>query len=64
MGQGPKKAASEYRMVPHKAMGILPFLMLYRGEALLLEERHHLSYASSSSIKLAVGNHFMQMMFF
>ena len=41
-------------MVPHKAMRMLPFLVLYGREALVPEEIPHLCYASSNSYDVAV----------
>ena len=41
-------AASTYRMVPHEATGIFPFLMLYGREAIMPEEIDHTVYVSNS----------------
>ena len=43
-----------YRMVPHEAVGMLPFLILYGQEALLPEETEHNTYFSDPDFKKAV----------
>ena len=48
-------AASAYRMVPHEATGMSPFLMLYGREALLPEEIEHTTYGSDSDYEKAVA---------
>ena len=53
-GQVLQTAASAYRMVPHEAMGMSPFLMLYGCEALLPEEIDHTRYGSDVDFKKAV----------
>ena len=42
---------------------MLPFLMLYRRQALLIEQMPYISYASISSYKVALGNHFRNMIY-
>ena len=50
-------AASAYRMVPHEATGISPFLILYGREAIMPEEIDHNVYASNSNYEKAVAGH-------
>ena len=57
LGQILLTAASAYRMVPHEAMGILPFLMLYGCEALLPEKIEHTMYDSNSDYEKAMKRH-------
>ena len=56
-GQIIQTAASAYRMVPHEATGMLPFLTLYGREALLPEEIEYTMYSSDSDYKKAVERH-------
>ena len=55
-------AASAYRMVPHEATGMSPFLMLYGREALLPEEIEHTRYGSDVDYEKAVLGHIEKML--
>ena len=50
-------ATSAYWMVPQKATGISPFLMLYGREAIMPEEIDHTTFASNSDYEKAVAGH-------
>ena len=50
-------AASAYQMVPHEAIEISPFLMLYGQDAIMPEEIDHTMYASNSNYKKAAAGH-------
>ena len=61
-GQVLQMAASAYRMVPHEATGMSPFLMLYGREALLPEEIEHTRYDSDVDYEKAVLGHIEKML--
>ena len=61
-GQVIQTAASAYRMVPHEATGMSPFLMLNGCEALLPEKIEHTRYGSNVNYEKAVAGHIEKML--
>ena len=61
-GQILQTAARAYRMVPHEATGMLPFLMLDGCEAMLPEEIEHTMVGSDLDYEKAVERHIGQML--